>query len=58
MADALRVACEIISPDPAGGPARIDVNLFRMLYEFLVEVDGEVPKTQVEKVMEFLMAES
>jgi hypothetical protein len=58
MADALRVACEIISPDPTGGPARIDVHLFRSLYEFLVQVDGEIPETQVGKVMEFLTAES
>ena len=54
----MTLVCEIISPDPPGGPARIDVNLFRKLYEFLVVVDGEVPESQVDKAMEFLMEES
>ena len=58
MPEALRVACEIISPDPQGGPARIDLELFHQLYLFLVEVDGEVPEEQVEAVMGFLRDES
>lgn len=52
------MACEIISPDPQGGPARIDLDLFRQLYSFLAEVDGEISKTQVEEAMQFLTEES
>lgn len=58
MSDALKVACEIISPDPAGGSARIDIKVFNEMYVYLTEVDGEVPKKQVENVMDFLNMES
>lgn len=58
LPDAMALVCEIISPDPPGGASRIDVNLFHKLYEFLVDIDGEVPKSQVDKAMQFLMEES
>lgn len=58
LPEAMRVACEIISPDPPGGAARIDLQLFRQLYSFLVLVDGEVPQMQVEAAMTFLTEES
>lgn len=58
LPEAMRVLCEIISPDPEGGPARIDLDLFHQLYGFLVDVDGEVYKKQVEEVMKFLTEES
>lgn len=58
LSGALKVMCEILSPDLEGGPARIELGLFEELYNFLASVDGEIPTSQVQEVMEFLTEES
>ena len=55
---ALKVLCEILTPDPEGGAARIPLELFQSLYSFLASVDGEISKQQVAAVMEFLGSEA
>ena len=58
LSDALRVLCEILSPDSEGGPARIPLEQFRSLFSFLAQVDGEISPKQVSAVMEWLGNES
>lgn len=58
LPDALRVLCEIISPDSEGGPARIPLEQFRTLFTFLAHVDGEISPQTISSVMEWLETES
>ena len=54
MPQALKVLCEILTTDAEGGPARIPLEQFEKLYKFLAQVDGEVSREQIHKVMEYL----
>ena len=58
LPDALRVLCEIISPDSEGGPARIPLEQFRTLFTFLAHVDGDISPQTISSVMEWLETES
>ncbi|KAJ7375715.1 Ropporin-1-like protein [Desmophyllum pertusum] len=40
---AMKTVCEILSTDLEGGPARIPFSLFKELYTYLAEIDGEIP---------------
>lgn len=55
---ALKVLCEILTTDPEGGAARIELGLFKELYSFLASVDGEISKKRVAEVINFLTDES
>lgn len=55
---ALRLLCEILSPDPEGGAARVPLGQLLSLYSFLAQVDGEVSREQVAAVAEFLTKEA
>ena len=52
------MACEVLSPDPEGGPARIPLDQFHSLLSFLAAVDGEVSSQQVSKTLAWLETES
>ena len=55
---ALRLLCEILSPDPEGGAARVPLGQVLSLYSFLAQADGEVSREQVAAVSEFLTKEA
>ena len=58
LPSALTILCEVVSPEPEGGAARISVELFHSLYSFLADIDGEISKNQISSVMTFLNTES
>ena len=58
LPDALTTLCEILSPDEEGGPARIPLEQFQLLYGFLAGVDGGISKEQVTSVISFLKTEA
>ena len=46
--------CEILTADPEGGAARIPYPLFQELYQYLAEVDGEIPQEHTKSVYNYL----
>lgn len=51
---AMKLACEILTADPEGGAARIPFNLFQFIYNYLAEIDGDIPQEHVNAVLECL----
>lgn len=51
---AMKTVCDILTTDLEGGPARIPFLLFKELYTYLAEIDGEIPKEHVDTVIEHL----
>lgn len=51
---AMKAVCEILTTDLEGGPARIPFSLFKELYTYLAEIDGEIPKEHVSTVIDHL----
>lgn len=50
----MKAVCEILTTDLEGGPARIPFSLFKELYTYLAEIDGEIPKEHVSTVIDHL----
>lgn len=50
----MKTVCEILTTDLEGGPARIPFSLFKELFTYLAETDGEIPKEHVDAVIEHL----
>ncbi|KFV75648.1 Ropporin-1-like, partial [Struthio camelus australis] len=53
LLSSMKYACEILTADPDGGPARIPFETFSFLYSYLASIDGEIPE---EKTEVFLLA--
>uniref|UniRef100_A0A8D0L4J6 Ropporin-1-like protein n=1 Tax=Sphenodon punctatus TaxID=8508 RepID=A0A8D0L4J6_SPHPU len=54
LVSAMKHACEILTTDPEGGPARIPFDTFSFLYSYLAIVDGEIPESEVEAFLHAL----
>lgn len=54
ITDAMRIVCEILTADPEGGPSRIPFPLFKDLYTYLAQIDGEIAQSQINEVIGFL----
>jgi len=54
LTDAVTLLCKILTTDPEGGPARIDYELFKKLYTYLAEVDGNITQEHIEAVVAYL----
>ena len=50
----MKILCEILSADPDGGPARIPFPLFKDLYTYIAQIDGDIPQTQINDVVSYL----
>ena len=50
----MKTVCEILTTDLEGGAARIPFSLFKELFTYLAEIDGEIPKEHVDTVIEHL----
>ena len=50
----METVCEILTTDLEGGAARIPFSLFKELFTYLAEIDGEIPKEHVDTVIEHL----
>lgn len=54
ITDAMKTVCEILTADPEGGPARIPFQLFKDIYTYLAQIDGEISQQQINDVFSFL----
>lgn len=54
ITQAMKNICEILTSDPEGGAARISYPLFKDLYVYLAQIDGEIPEEQTQGVFEYL----
>ncbi|XP_030059364.1 ropporin-1-like [Microcaecilia unicolor] len=57
IAKTLKIACEILSTERESGQPRIPFSTFQFLYTFLADVDGEVSRTQVNRMLTYLHQE-
>lgn len=57
ITSALQHVCEIITTDLEGGRARIEFETFKYLYKYLASIDGDIPNTQVNEVLDHLSYE-
>uniref|UniRef100_A0A667ZIJ8 Ropporin-1-like protein n=1 Tax=Myripristis murdjan TaxID=586833 RepID=A0A667ZIJ8_9TELE len=48
---ALKFACEILTEDEEGGPARIPFDTFVKLYTYLAHLDGDIPQDQIDSFL-------
>uniref|UniRef100_A0A6I8NJB4 Ropporin-1-like protein n=1 Tax=Ornithorhynchus anatinus TaxID=9258 RepID=A0A6I8NJB4_ORNAN len=51
---ALKHACEILTTDPEGGPARIPFETFSFIYKYLAQLDGEMCPADIESFLNSL----
>lgn len=54
ITDAMKTVCEILTADPEGGPSRIPFPLFKDLYTYLAQIDGEISQQQINEVCNYL----
>ncbi|XP_014350415.1 ropporin-1-like protein isoform X1 [Latimeria chalumnae] len=54
IASAVKHACEILTTDPEGGPARIPFATFKYLYSYLAELDGDISQSEASHVLSSL----
>lgn len=54
ITSAMKVICEILTRDPEGGAARVPFDLFKELYTYLAQIDGEISEEQIESVFTYL----
>ncbi|KAM8810955.1 ropporin-1-like protein [Eudromia elegans] len=48
LLSSMKYACEILTTDPDGGPARIAFETFAFLYSYLAGIDGDIPEEKIE----------
>ncbi|KAM6161653.1 ropporin-1A [Erethizon dorsatum] len=54
IAKTLKIICEVLSCDHAGGPARIPFSTFQFLYTYIAEVDGEISASHVNRMLNYI----
>lgn len=54
LTDAMKTVCEILTADPEGGAARIPFPLFKELYTYLAQIDGDISQDQINEVVNHL----
>ncbi|ESO83256.1 hypothetical protein LOTGIDRAFT_204839 [Lottia gigantea] len=54
MAQSMKGLCDILTSDPDGGPSRIPFPLFKELYTYLAQIDGEISQQQINDVIDHL----
>jgi len=54
LTDAVTLLCKILTKDAEGGPAGIEYDLFKKLYTYLAEVDGNITQEHIESVLAYL----
>nr|WQM43606.1 rhophilin-associated tail protein 1 [Eurycea tynerensis] len=57
IAKTLKIACEVLSSEHECGPPRIPFSTFQFLYTYLADVDGEVSRSQVNRMLSYLQQE-
>ncbi|XP_037312013.1 ropporin-1-like protein [Pungitius pungitius] len=57
LMSSLKVACELLTEDEEGGPARIPFNTFVKLYTYLAHLEGDMPQDHIENFLRSLQAQ-
>ncbi|KAM4718382.1 ropporin-1-like protein isoform 2-T2 [Anableps anableps] len=57
LMSSLKYACEILTNDEAGGPARIPFDTFVQLYTYLTHLEGDVPQDYTDNFLNRLQAQ-
>ncbi|XP_036934253.1 ropporin-1-like protein isoform X1 [Acanthopagrus latus] len=57
LLSSLKFACEILTEDEEGGPARIPFNTFVKLYTYLAQLDGDMPQDHIDNFLNSLQAQ-
>ncbi|XP_052598975.1 ropporin-1-like protein [Peromyscus californicus insignis] len=55
---AMKNVCEILTTDPEGGPARIPFDTYAYIYQYLSELDPELPASETETYLATLREKS
>jgi len=50
----MKTICEVLTADPEGGAARIRFQLFKDLYSYLAQIDGEISADHISSVLTHL----
>lgn len=50
----MKTICEVLTADPEGGAARINFQLFKDLYTYLAQIDGEISAEHIQSVINHL----
>ena len=50
----MKTICEVLTADPEGGAARIHFQLFKDLYSYLAQIDGEISADHIQSVISHL----
>nr|XP_005001171.2 ropporin-1A [Cavia porcellus] len=54
IAKTLKIVCEVLSCDNAGGPPRIPFSTFQFLYTYIAEIDGEISASHVSRMLNYI----
>ncbi|KAK2886360.1 hypothetical protein Q8A73_020306 [Channa argus] len=54
LMSSMKFACEILTEDEEGGPARIPFSTFVKLYTFLANLDGDIPQDYIDNFLSSL----
>ncbi|KAM8822803.1 ropporin-1-like protein isoform 2-T2 [Spinachia spinachia] len=57
LMSSLKVACELLTEDEEGGPARIPFDTFIKLYTYLAHLDGDMPQDHIDNFLRSLQAQ-
>lgn len=57
LTDTLIKICELLTSDPPGANARIPFEQWKNFYQYLAEVDGDINKQHIKKVLDYLSNE-
>lgn len=57
LISSLKVACELLTEDEEGGPARIPFDIFVKLYTYLAHLEGDMPQDHINNFLGSLQAQ-
>lgn len=53
LAETMTVLCQVLTTDQDGGSA-LDVNIFNEMYSYLAHIDGDIPKNDIDAVINYV----
>ena len=50
----MKIICLILTKDPQGGASRIPFETFKIHYQYLASLSGEISQSQIDEVLHYL----
>ena len=50
----MKIICTILTDDPQGGADKIPFETFKILYQYLASLSGEISQSQIDDVIRYL----